>query len=46
MDLFWKIVRELENVLSKIHQAGFDVIKTENLYEFGGKRGFSLGQGE
>jgi len=31
---------------SKLHQAGFDVIKTENLYEFGGKRGFSLGQGE
>jgi len=31
---------------SKLHQEGFDVIKTENLYEFGGKRGFSLGQGE
>jgi len=25
---------------------GFEVIKTENLYEFDGKRGFSLGQGE
>ena len=33
-------------LLSKLNQAGFDVIKTENLYEFGGKRGFSLGQGE
>ncbi len=31
---------------SKLHQAGFDIIKTENLYEFGGRRGFSLGQGE
>ncbi len=33
-------------LLSKLHMAGFDVIKTENLYEFEGKRGFSLGQGE
>lgn len=33
-------------LLSKIHLSGFDVIKTENLYEFGGERGFSLGQGE
>jgi len=29
-----------------LNHAGFDVIKTENLYEFDGKRGFSLGQGE
>ena len=28
------------------HSSGLDVIKTENLYEFGKKRGFSLGQGE
>lgn len=33
-------------LLSKLNQEGFDVIKTENLYEFDGKRGFSLGQGE
>ncbi|GMN09202.1 NADP-dependent isocitrate dehydrogenase [Croceitalea sp. MTPC9] len=33
-------------LLSKLHQNNFDVIKTENLYEFNGKRGFSLGQGE
>ncbi len=33
-------------LLSKLHSGGFDVIKTENLYEFDGKRGFSLGQGE
>jgi isocitrate dehydrogenase len=38
-----------ENILelmSKLNLSGFDVIKTENLYEFAGKRGFSLGQGE
>ncbi|AXT51611.1 NADP-dependent isocitrate dehydrogenase [Aquimarina sp. BL5] len=33
-------------LLSKLHSTGFDVIKTENLYEFDGKRRFSLGQGE
>lgn len=33
-------------LLSKLHNDGFDVIKTENLYEFDGKRAFSLGQGE
>lgn len=33
-------------LLSKLHNEGFDVIKTENLYEFDGKRAFSLGQGE
>ncbi len=33
-------------LLSKLNSHGFDVIKTENLYEFDGKRGFSLGQGE
>jgi isocitrate dehydrogenase len=33
-------------LLSKLHHKGIDVIKTENLYEFDGKRGFSLGQGE
>ncbi len=33
-------------LLSKLHSEGFDIIKTENLYEFDGKRGFSLGQGE
>jgi isocitrate dehydrogenase len=33
-------------LLSKLNAAGWDVIKTENLYEFDGVRGFSLGQGE
>ncbi len=31
---------------SILHHKGFEVIKTENLYEFDGVRGFSLGQGE
>ena len=33
-------------LLNTLHDQGFDVIKTENLYNFDGKRGFSLGQGE
>ena len=32
-------------LLSKLNSKGYEVIKTENLYEFDGKRGFSLGQG-
>ncbi|QSE99265.1 NADP-dependent isocitrate dehydrogenase [Fulvivirga lutea] len=37
---------QVVDLLSKLNNAGFDVIKTENLYEFDGRRGFSLGQGE
>lgn len=33
-------------LLAKLHSINFDVIKTENLYEFDGIRRFSLGQGE
>ena len=33
-------------LLSKLYNEGYDVIKIENLYEFDGKRAFSLGQGE
>lgn len=33
-------------LLAKLNMNKFDVIKTENLYEFDGQRGFSLGQGE
>ena len=36
----------LIQLLTLLNKEGFDVIKTENLYEFDGKRGFSLGQGE
>lgn len=37
---------EVLNLLARINQAGFEVIKTENLYTFDGERGFSRGQGE
>jgi len=36
----------LMQLLNKLHAAGFEIIKTEHLYEFDGKRSFSLGQGE
>ena len=37
-----EVVEILQNALEK----GVDVIKTENLYEFDGKKGYSLGQGQ
>ena len=33
-------------LLKHVHEQGFDFIKTENLYNFDGKIGYSLGQGE
>ncbi|MFX7849809.1 hypothetical protein ABTK11_22135, partial [Acinetobacter baumannii] len=36
------IIQLLGNAESK----GIDVVKTENLYSFDGKQGFSLGQGQ
>lgn len=33
-------------LLSAIHAAGLEVVKTEHLYTFDGARGYSLGQGE
>jgi isocitrate dehydrogenase len=33
-------------LLRGLHEAGFDVIKTEHLYTFDGARAYSLGQGE
>ena len=33
-------------LLGALHEAGLDVIKTEHLYTFDGKRAYSLGQGE
>ena len=33
-------------LLSKLNQYNFNIIKTENLYQFDGQKGFSLGQGE
>ena len=34
------------DLLRSAHEAGYDVIKTEHLYTFGGQRAYSLGQGE
>ncbi len=53
----WRCRFEVENghpaekesipeALSKALEEGIDVIKTENLYEFDGVRGYSLGQGQ
>lgn len=53
----WRCRFELENgeaaakesipkILTGAIELGLDVIKTENLYEFDGKRGYSLAQGE
>ena len=33
-------------VLQQVLNAGFEVIKTENLYTFDGQPGYSLGQGQ
>ncbi|HKK17366.1 MAG TPA: NADP-dependent isocitrate dehydrogenase [Opitutales bacterium] len=37
---------EVVKLLGQLHEAGLDVIKTENLCNFDGKPGFSMGQGE
>ncbi len=53
----WRCRFEVENghpankesipeALKKALEEGIDVIKTENLYEFDGERGYSLGQGQ
>ncbi|WP_022836882.1 NADP-dependent isocitrate dehydrogenase [Salisaeta longa] len=34
------------DLLGALHNAGWDVIKTEHLYTFDGRRAYSLGQGE
>lgn len=36
----------LAQTLTKLAEAGLDFIKSENLYEFDGERGFSLAQGQ
>lgn len=38
--------KEAIKLLQQIEGAGFDIIKTENLYRFDGKIAFSLGQGQ
>ncbi len=37
---------DIGKLLSKSYWVGLDVVKTENLYEFDGKPGYSLGQGQ
>jgi isocitrate dehydrogenase len=37
---------DLLSLLTEANRNGLDVIKTENLYTFNGKAGFSLGQGQ
>jgi isocitrate dehydrogenase len=37
---------QIIELLTKIHEAGFDFIKTEHLYNFDGKPGFTLAQGQ
>ncbi len=38
--------QDIINLLQQFNQLGFDVIKTENLYLFDGKPGFTLAQGQ
>lgn len=38
--------KTIVHLLSLADEAGIDVIKTENLYTFDGKQGYSLGQGQ
>jgi isocitrate dehydrogenase len=38
--------KSIPTLLSKALEQSIDVIKTENLYEFDGERGYSLGQGQ
>ncbi len=38
--------QQIVDLLQRAHENGFDFIKTENLYRFDGKLGFSLGQGQ
>ena len=33
-------------LLNKLHQAGVEIVKTENLYTFNGEEGFTRGQGQ
>ena len=37
---------QLIALMGRVHAAGLDFIKTENLYTFDGEAGYSLGQGQ
>ncbi|MEM9986171.1 MAG: NADP-dependent isocitrate dehydrogenase, partial [Bacteroidota bacterium] len=38
--------KDITQLIDRLNEAGWEVIKSENLYSFDGERGFSLGQGE
>ncbi|MFQ3567491.1 MAG: NADP-dependent isocitrate dehydrogenase [Aggregatilineales bacterium] len=38
--------QQIIDLLQRVHDGGFDIIKTEQLYFFDGEPGFSLGQGQ
>ena len=38
--------RDVVRILEALEGAGFDVVKTEGLYEFNGARAYSLAQGQ
>lgn len=38
--------QQIINLLGRVEATGFDSIKTENLYQFNGERGYTLSQGE
>ncbi len=40
------ITADILTTLQKLHDAGYDVVKTENLYNFDGQRGYTLAQGQ
>lgn len=44
-DLTKATFQQILNLQQKICDAGFEIIKTENLYTFDGRKGYSLGQG-
>ena len=43
---FFQHAAHIIALLGRLAEAGLDFIKTEHLYTFDGKPGFSLGQGE
>jgi isocitrate dehydrogenase len=38
--------QQIIDLLQRVHDHSFDIIKTEQLYTFDGVPGFSLGQGQ
>jgi isocitrate dehydrogenase len=38
--------RQVLDLFRRVSDAGFEIIKTENLFNFDGQPGYSLGQGQ